>query len=178
MIKFFGYFFLIILLYAANAGFLQNFIIYGAGSVNLLFLLTISLALLSDDLGFLPVALFSGLILDFSTGVFFGSFSLAFAFAGTLLYLIAREVVAVENNWKYLPGILLLSQLFVYVWVYFYNLLAARMGAAYAALPFLALPRHFVWEFFYNLLFFYFVWKLAGLPARLQAKFSGKTNPA
>ncbi|MBL8030512.1 MAG: rod shape-determining protein MreD [Candidatus Doudnabacteria bacterium] len=173
MYKNIGYLFLAFLLYALNAGFFRNFEFFGV-LPNLLLLLLVYTALEDEDYFFLGFGFFTGLVLDFATQVFVGSFALGFLFAALLLRQISQNIISLERNWKFLPLMLGVAQLVVYAWIFFLNGLAHRFGHAQVFFEAKYLLNRFGWEFLYNLALMYPVWKLAEIPKVLQVKFSGR----
>jgi hypothetical protein len=171
MLKIFFYLILILLLYSFNAGFLPGFELFSA-LPNLLLILVLYFALETEGEFYLPLAFVSGLVLDLSTGVFLGSFSVAFLLISAGLRAFSRDVAVIHSNWKYFPFILLVSQCILYAWLYGYNRMADYIGAFSNLLNFRLLVTRFVWEFVYNLLFIYPVWQLAYAAQKLAAKFS------
>lgn len=138
----------------------------------MLLIFIVYLALEDRNEFYLVAAFVCGLLLDFASNLFLGSFALAFLFGAAALRVFIQKVVAMERNWKYLPLVLISAQATVYFWIFFYNALAVRLGYGANLLAAKQFFTHFFAEAFYNLILLYPVWKLAGLPEKLQAKFS------
>lgn len=173
MLKIFLYFVLIVFIYAFNAGVLKEFQLFGA-LPNLFLLLVIYLSMETKGEFYLAASFFCGLLLDFSVGVFLGSFSVSFMIIALILRSISHDFVVLDRNWKYLPVILLLAQALVYIWIYFYNRIAVSLGVSINLLGFKPLMNRFVWESVYNLAFIYPIWKIVSLVTVLDEKFLGR----
>ncbi len=160
--KYIIYLILIILLLALNVGFLSYIKIYGAAA-NLLLLLVILSALHKDIDNFIFIAAVSGIVLDVYTGVFFGSFALAFLFAALLIRLIVERIVVHELDWKYVFLVAMAAIVFTDLFVWQYNLAAWRFSLSDFAFSFSTIKRHILPELFYNALLLYPVYILVHL---------------
>ncbi len=171
MIKNFSFFILGALLYALNIGLLKNFLFFSA-LPNLLLIICIYVTLEEEGEFYLFFCFFCGLILDFTSGIFLGSFALSFLLLSRLLRFISKDVAALQKNWKYLPAVLFFFQVGVVVWIFLYNLAAEKLFSAPVIIFYPMLLKTFFWQYVYNLVFLFPVWKLALLPAKMEAKFS------
>lgn len=173
MYKNLGYLVCSYIFFALNEGFFKNFPFFGV-LPNLLLLLVIYMAVEDEGNFFLGLAFFSGLILDFATQVFLGSFAVSFLLLALGLRQISQNIITLERNWKFLPLMLLLSQSAVYLWLFLFNGLVYKFGHARLFFEAKDLFNKFGYELLYNLALMYPVWKFLEIPKILQLKFSGR----
>ena len=175
MIKIFGFYILGLLLFALSAGLSKNFLLFGAAP-NVLLLISIYLDLEEPGEVYLFFSFFAGLMLDFSTGAYLGSFSLSFLILSITLRFVSREIVALEKNWKYLPAVLLVFQSLLLFWLFFFNMAASKLVSAPQVFSFFETFKKLFWQYFYNLACLYPIWKLSKIPSLLEDKISPKTK--
>ena len=159
--KYLIYFFTVVLLFSLNVGVFSYFPIRGA-LPNLLLIFIVVIALLKEELPEIYfVAFLSGLFLDFSTGVFFGSFTLAFLLLSFLFSLVLERILSFEVNWKYVIAFLVVALFFVNACIFSYNWAAYHIGWAQFDIEIKVIRDQFLPAVFYNLLLLYPVYVVA-----------------
>src|SRR5687768_10755826 len=102
MKKYAAYFLVLIFLLSLNMVFPQ---IKGSAP-NFLFLFIIFLALEKEDDSFLWLAFFAGLILDFTSSLFFGTFTLSFLTTALVINYTTRAFLSLSTSFKFTVGII------------------------------------------------------------------------
>lgn len=137
-----------------------NFGVFGMmsffGTVpNIPLLLVIIVALFEDKNDYIIFSLFGGLTFDFYSGLFPGSFTLAFLILGTLIQQISKHILDVNSRAIYLPLFLFLGLALTDVWIWIFSSFTF-------AFHFWVLPIHlqyffktFAPSFIYNLILIY-----------------------
>lgn len=118
MIKFLTYTLAILLLYVIATLIGYVFRIFGSGP-DLFLIFVIAITVFRDNLEFIPVALFSGLLVDLSSGFHPGFITVIFLILSLLLHAIYHRVTFYEFNWKHAPLILIIAFATVRLWLYF-----------------------------------------------------------
>ncbi len=144
----------IILLFGVNLGLFGNLPIFGQVP-NLLFLLTMYLALEKKDYDFLFVAFICGIFLDFFSASFFGGFTFSLLITSAVLHVISQNFILLELDWKFLVGLLLgsmaLFKLLLWLYIFFVTISHLYAGNESLSMYF----RNFAWNYLYNLLLIY-----------------------
>jgi rod shape-determining protein MreD len=120
-----------VVLYAVNTVLPQPF----TGSVNLLLLFTVCAALSDDGSSFLWAAFISGLLLDASSGLAFGSYTVAFLLTALLIRYATQTAFTADFSLGTLAGAVAGSYFFTVAVLYAASLVAARYSATPALSP-------------------------------------------
>lgn len=158
--KYFIYLLAIIFLLSLNLGLFNNLQIKGQ-IPNLLFLFSLYFAFEKKDLDFFFVSFVCGLVLDFYSTTFFGSFTLAFLSICLLLNLFVNNLAVVEINWKTLSLTLLLGLAGLNLLVWLYSAAAYKLNWTQDYSGLKDYFSGFLVSFFYNLLLLYPVYLFA-----------------
>jgi hypothetical protein len=127
------YFIVIVLLAGIQLG-LQSAFNSHVGFASVLMIFVLALAVIQEEPNFYMPAFIAGIFADLTCGLFIGSFTIPLLGLASLGHLVFQRVIFYKFNWKHLPFLAILAQLFVYGWIAFY----------YWLLPYLhILPPHF-----------------------------------
>ncbi len=129
--KFILYTLAAIVLYALNTVLPQPF----GGSVNLLLLFVVCASLSGDSSAFLWVAFFSGLLLDSSSGLIFGTYTIAFLLIALLVKYATATIFSADFSPAALAGFVAVSYFFTVVVLYAVALIASHYMAALPLSP-------------------------------------------
>lgn len=148
------YFFLVL-----NFGVFSQLHLYGSVP-NLMLLFVISMALINDNLDFIVVATFSGIIWDIYGSLPIGGFALGFVIAGLLAHLLFRKVFFYNFNWKHFPLAVICGVLALTLWLWLYTQILAHFHLALFGLDFRELVHFLTQTLIYNLILMYPVYGL------------------
>lgn len=143
------------------SGLFANFPI-GGTVPNLILLMVIFSALEEDSFDPYFVAILGGLLLDVSLGISPGSFLIGFILLVFLVQLIFQQIVYQQFEQKYLPALVIVAQIFLFVWLWSFNSLGTNFHWSQSGLGTLSLWRKFLPNLFYTLLLMYPVYWLVG----------------
>jgi rod shape-determining protein MreD len=115
-----------IILYAVNTVLPQPF----GGSVNLLLLFVVCAALADDSSAFLWAAFLSGLLLDASSGLAFGTYTVAFLLVALLIKYATATIFSSEFSPATLVGFVAAAYFFTVAALYAGSVIASRYAAA------------------------------------------------
>lgn len=137
---------------------------------NLLFLYVVVLACLNEP-GYYFVAIISSLFLDFSTGVYPGSYLFAFIIMVLLIRLVFDKIIFSEKQAKYLVFIVIIGSYFLPTWIYLYNSFFVWLRVAYSTTIDISFGLDAFYKLLFNLAFLYPVYLLNQLVLSLLEKF-------
>jgi rod shape-determining protein MreD len=158
--KYAVYLLAIVFLLSLNLGLFNNLQIRGQ-TPNLLFLFSLYFAFEKKDLDFFFVGFVCGLILDFYSTTFFGSFTFSFLIITLGLHLFVNNLASVELNWKTLSFSLLVCLFALDILVWLYSAAAFKLSWTQDSSGFKQYMAMFPLNFLYNLLFLYPVYVFA-----------------
>jgi cell shape-determining protein MreD len=144
----------IIVLLGINVGVFSNLQFF-SGVPNLLLLFVIIFSLENESRDFLIVAALSGMILDFYSGAFIGSFTIGFLLLALAVQAVSNSFLALEINWKYLAGLTVGGWVLVYLFVWVYGYYTYKLGWNPAFIEFVTVRNKIIPEVVYNLLLLY-----------------------
>lgn len=140
----------IIILLGLNVGFFSNIKFFsGVPNLPLLYVIIVSLAKQGYD--HIWIALVSGLLLDFYSGTFIGSFATAFVVLAIIVQALANRFLVLEISWKFLVSLVVGGWLFVYMFVCGYTFLAYLLGWAPTFVEIAIVRQKIIPEILYNL---------------------------
>lgn len=168
--KYLIYFFLIVVVFSINVGVFGQLKFFGATPDLLLLLIIFISADKNSDNDFLPVAFFSGLLMDVYSGLLVGSFTVPFLLAGLSLYLITEKVIVYEFSWKYAVLLAALATFGTHVLMWGYGAAGKNLGWFPYAIGRQSAIRLFFPELAYNILLLYPVYQLTQWAKRLISK--------
>ncbi len=157
--KYLVYLVVIYLLLILNFGVFGELRLIGAVP-NLMLLFVISLALISESLEFVAVALFAGIIWDTYGSLPIGSFALGFVIVGLLANLLFRKVFFYNFNWKHFPLAVISGIIVLSLWLWIYTATLAHFHLALFPINFKQLLHSLLPTLIYNLLLMYPVYGL------------------
>jgi rod shape-determining protein MreD len=138
-VKYIIYFISILLAFGLTAGLFSQVSVLGAVP-NIVLLLVVVSALEKGSLDFVFLAILGGLVLDFYSGLFVGSYSFSLLLVGYMLQFVVNNVLVEEVTWYNLLFMVLLSVLVTHGFVYGYNYLLFNLHIANFYLD----PREFL----------------------------------
>ncbi len=148
----------IIILLAINVGFFSTINLMP----NLLLIFLIFHSLDKENNDFFFIALASGLLLDFYSATFTGTFMLSFLIVGLILHLLATNVIVLEINWKIMAVLSAATLALTDVLVWFFSWSAFKLGWAKYLIDISMLRHRFLVDLVCNLLLLYPMYLLAG----------------
>ncbi len=170
------YFFIIIILAGVNFGVFPTLSFYGVlPNLLLILLVTVSLSKAKPELSFF-VAFIGGLILDFSSGIFFGSFTITFLCLALILELITKNFLVIDIDWKYQIIIFILVLILANLLLYGFSLLAFYLHWVKEKADFTPLKGTLLPFLAYNLLLFYPIKRLVVAFNFLEQKYLNKQD--
>lgn len=170
------YFFIIIILAGVNFGVFPFLSFYGVlPNLLLILLVVVSLSKAKPEFSFF-IAFFSGLILDFSSGIFFGSFTITFLCLVLILELITKNFLVIDIDWKYQIIIFILVLILTHLLLYGFNLLAFYFHWVKERVDLASLKETLLPFLAYNLLLFYPIKRLVNAFNFLERKYFNKQN--
>jgi rod shape-determining protein MreD len=150
-LKYIIYIATVIALLGINVGVFANLkLSSGVPNILLLYIVTLSLTKQSHD--HLWVAFLAGILLDFYSGTFIGSFALSFPFLAAIVQALANKFLVLEINWKFLAGLAVGGWLFVYGFVAGYTFLAYKLGWSTTFVDIAIIKNKVIPELIYNLI--------------------------
>lgn len=144
----------VMLLLIVNIGFFGNFSIYGQ-IPNLLFLFALNFALDKTSFDYIFVSFICGLILDFYSTSFFGSYTIAFLLTSVLCNLVIQNFIFLELNWKYFSLILFIGLSVLNFCLWLYGFMVFKFNWHYNYIQFNTYLNNFYIMYGYNWLLFY-----------------------
>lgn len=149
------YFFIVIILSGVNFGADPGLRFFGVlPNFILILLISLGLSKARPELSFF-VAFFGGLVLDFSTGVLFGIFTITLLFLVFILKLITENFMIADISWKHQVFIFILMLILFNLFLYYLNFAAFYFHWVKQMIDFSILKMEFLPSIIYNLLLFY-----------------------
>ncbi len=131
--KYLIYTVVILFLVGITAGGFHHFSIL-RGVPQLVMLLLIIVAAERKNTDYMFVALVGGVLIDFSTSVAFGSFTLSFLVLGFLSKFLFEDMLLARSPLKHIPWIVSAAIALQYAWVWLYNGTLVRFDTAFLPL--------------------------------------------
>jgi len=152
--KYLIYLITIIFLVGLNLGLFNNLQLFGQ-IPNLPFLFTLCASLEKKSYDYFFVAFISGVLLDFYSTSFFGSFTISLLLVALCLQALANIVAVFELNWKSLSLLLISAMVLLNLFYWSYAFAAYKFHWALDFIAFRSVTAAFLPSFFYNLIFLY-----------------------
>lgn len=171
--KYFIYFIILIVLAGLQSGLFRYLKFFGAvPDLMLLFVVGCCLQREAEDAFF--VALLAGLFVDLQNGVFVGSYAFSFLLLALLLYLVIRQLVVFELNFKYLVAATIVAVVFTGFLAWLISGLAEHLNLAVAAIDPHIWRSRLLPEIIYDVILCYPIYALATWIHNSILKLQGK----